>query len=99
MLEYAPAQLNELPGFEPRGEPTRSSFSRFEAWITSAHSSAGVSSDGGQITIVVGRRSTLFVLQLNAVAPKGEEQVVIDAVRLIVEQTRISAPLLMASPK
>ena len=93
VLEYAPAQLNELPGFEPRGEPTRSSFSGFEAMdYVGTFVGRGERQAIGQITIVVPGDGTLFVLQLNAVAPKGEEQVVIDAVRLIVEQTRISAP-------
>lgn len=34
----------------------------------------------------------LFVLQLNADAPEGEKQTVIDAAKFIAEQTKISAP-------
>lgn len=92
VLEYAPTQLNELPGFEPRGEPTRSSFSGFEAMdYVGTFLGRGERRAIGQITIAVPGNGALFVLQLNAVAPRGEEQVVIDAVKLIVEQTRISA--------
>ena len=92
ILEYAPEQLDELQGFEPRGEPTRSSFSGFEAMdYIGTFVGKGERRAIGQITIVVPGKGDLFGFQLNAVAPTGEEQVVIDAVKLIVNQTRITA--------
>jgi hypothetical protein len=45
-----------------------------------------------QQTVVVPGKDALFVLQLNAEAPAGQEQVVIDAAQLISEQTTITLP-------
>lgn len=94
VLQYAPGQLNSLPGFAPRAEPTSSSVSGYRAVdYVGTFQGRGETKAIGQITIAVpGAAGEVFVYQLNAVAPPGEEQVVIDAVKRIVADTRISAP-------
>ena len=43
-----------------------------------------------QKTVVVPGKDALFVLQLNAVAPDGQQDVILDAAKLIDEQTKIT---------
>lgn len=95
VLQYAPGQLNGLPDFSPRGEPTASSFNGYQAVdYVGTFLGRGQTRAIGQITIAVpgATADEVFVYQLNAVAPPGEEQVVIDAVKRIVTDTRITAP-------
>ena len=46
----------------------------------------------GQQTIVIPGSDAVFVLQLNGEAPEGQQQAVIDAAKLIREQTKITLP-------
>jgi len=46
----------------------------------------------GQQTIVIPGKDGFFVLQLNGEAPKGQQQVVIDAARAIREKAKITLP-------
>ncbi|HRD12173.1 MAG TPA: LpqN/LpqT family lipoprotein [Mycobacterium sp.] len=92
ILQYAPNQLLNLPDFKPIGEPENVKMSGFDA-----NQSAGTYTDDGiarvvaQKTIVIPGKDALFVLQLNADARQSEENVVIDAAKLIDEQTKITA--------
>ncbi len=91
VLDYAPGQLNKLPGFTPFHAPTRRSVSGFEALdYTGTYLRQGQPRAIGQQTIVVPGKDALFVLQLNGDAPKGEEQPVLDAAKIIDEKTVIS---------
>ncbi|MGV1006938.1 MAG: LpqN/LpqT family lipoprotein, partial [Candidatus Nanopelagicales bacterium] len=93
ILELAPGQLNELPDFKPNHDPERVKFSGFDA-VTYAGTYVweGQPRAVGQETIVIPGKDAVFVLQLNGEAPKGQEQVVIDAAKLIREQTKITLP-------
>ena len=93
ILELAPAQLNELPGFKATGEPERDTLSGFDAIdYVGTYELDGKTRAVGQQTIVIPGEDSLFVLQLNAEAPAGQEQVVIDAANLIGDQTKITLP-------
>lgn len=93
ILQYAPGQLNRLPGFTPFHEPRADSLSGFDAIdYAGTYINNGKPRVIGQQTIVVPGPDALFVLQLNADAPKGEEQAVIDAAKFIADHTKISAP-------
>ena len=93
ILEYAPGQLNKLPDFTPRQDREKDSLSGFDAIdYVGTYVRNGQPRVIGQQTIVVPGKGALFVLQLNADAPKGEEQAVIDAAKFIAEHTKISAP-------
>lgn len=93
ILQYAPGQLNELPDFTPRGEPKKDSLSGFEAIdYVGTYVWDGKPRVVGQQTIVIPGEDALFVVQLNADAPKDEAQVVIDAVGVILDKTTITAP-------
>ncbi|MFM9035908.1 MAG: LpqN/LpqT family lipoprotein [Mycobacterium sp.] len=94
ILEYAPGQLNDLPDFEPVSPPKRDSLGGFDAIdYAGTYMWEGKPRVVGQQTVIVpGKDDSVFVLQLNGEAPKGEKQVVIDAAALISEKTKIYAP-------
>ena len=93
ILEYAPGQLNKLPDFTPFHDPRKDSLSGFAAMdFAGTYVRKGQPRVIGQQTIVVPGKDALFVLQLNADAPKGEEQPVLDAAKFIADHTKISAP-------
>ena len=94
ILELAPGQLNELPGFKPvEGPPQRDKLSGFDSVnYVGTYVWQGESRSVGQETIVIPGKDALFVLQLNGEAPGGQEQVVIDAAKVIRAQTKIALP-------
>ena len=94
ILEYAQTQLNELPEFKPvEGPPERSALSGFESVdYVGTYVWEGKPRAVGQQTIVIPGKDGLYVLQLNGEAPKGQEQIVIDAAKIIREKTTITLP-------
>lgn len=93
VLEYAPGQLNDLPEFTAIGEPVKDSLGGFDAIdYAGTYMWEGKQRVVGQQTIVIPGKDGLFVLQLNADAPQGQQDVVLDAVKLISDQTTITVP-------
>lgn len=93
VLEYAPGQLNRLPGFTAFHDPKKDLLSGFEAMdYAGTYVRNGKPRVIGQQTIVVPGEDALFVLQLNADAPQREKQTVIDAAKFIAEHTKINLP-------
>lgn len=93
ILELAPGQLNELPGFVPREAPHSDKVSGFDAIdYVGTYMWEGQRRLVGQQTIVIPGKDALFVLQLNGEAPEGQGQPVVEAVNLINEQTKITLP-------
>ncbi|TXI38239.1 MAG: hypothetical protein E6Q56_09275 [Mycobacterium sp.] len=94
ILQLAPGQLNELPGFKPvEGPPQRDKLSGFDSVnYVGTYEWEGETRSVGQETIVIPGKDALFVLQLNGEAPGGQEQVVIDAAKVIRAQTKIALP-------
>ncbi len=93
ILELAPAQLNDFPEFRPVGEPKKDTLGGFDAInYVGTFVQEGKSRSVGQQTVVIPGKDALFVLQLNAEAPEGQEDVVIEAFNLISEKTTITLP-------
>ncbi len=94
ILQLAPGQLNELPGFKPvEGPPQQDKLSGFDSVnYVGTYEWEGETRSVGQETIVIPGKDALFVLQLNGEAPGGQEQVVIDAAKVIRAQTKIALP-------
>jgi hypothetical protein len=93
ILELAPGQLNELPGFSPRQSPSRDKVGGYDAVdYVGTYEWEGQKRAVGQQTIVIPGKDAVYVLQLNGEAPKGQEQAVIDAADLIQAQTKITLP-------
>lgn len=93
ILEYAPGQLLNLPDFKPLGDPEKSTLGGFEA-VQSAgtYTFEGKARVIAQKTVVIPGDGALFALQLNADALQTQEAAVIDAAKVIDEQTKITAP-------
>lgn len=93
ILRYAPTQLNDLPEFTPLGEPEKDSLGGFEAVnYIGSYVRDGKPRSVGQQTVVIPGKDALFVLQINAESPKGQEQSVIDAFTIISDKTTITVP-------
>ena len=93
ILQFAPTQLNELPEFTPRDVPFRDKVGGYDAIdYVGTYVWEGKTRAVGQQTIVIPGKDAVFVLQLNGEAPKGQEQAVIDAEKLIRAQTTITLP-------
>lgn len=93
VLEYAPGLLQNLPGYEQDGEVEKTTLSGFDSIVFQGSYLAGdVRRYIAQLTTVVpGRDGALFVLQLNADSPLGQEQVIRDAAKVIENETKITA--------
>ncbi|MEV0671914.1 LpqN/LpqT family lipoprotein [Mycobacterium sp. NPDC050441] len=91
ILEYAPGMLKNLPDYKSLMDPEKATLGGFEAIR-----SAGTYTHNGKLrviaqkTVVIPGNDALFVLQLNADAPEGQKDVVIDAAKVIDEQTKIT---------
>lgn len=93
VLELAPSQLQDLPDFTPVGEPSNSSLSGFDAvQYAGTYTNNGKRRIAAQKTVVIPAKDGLFALQLNADALDGQQDVVLDAAKLIDEQTKITPP-------
>ena len=94
ILELGPGEFNELPEFKPvQGPPKRSKFSGYDSIdYVGTYMWEGKPRAVGQQTIVIPGKDGFFVLQLNGEAPKGQQQIVIDAARTIREKTVIALP-------
>ncbi|MFN6552079.1 LpqN/LpqT family lipoprotein [Mycolicibacterium septicum] len=91
ILEYAPGMSQNLPDYKSVMDPEKSTLGGCEA-----SRSAGTYTHNGEVrviaqkTVVIPGNDALFVLQLNADAPEGQKDVVIDAAKIIDEQTKIT---------
>ncbi|MCX2929470.1 LpqN/LpqT family lipoprotein [Mycobacterium sp. CVI_P3] len=93
VLELAPSQLQGLPEFSPIGEPNKSSLSGFDAvQYAGTYMNDGKKRVVAQKTVVIPGKDALFALQLNADALDGQQDVILDAAKVIDEQTKITAP-------
>jgi len=94
ILDLAPGQLNELPGFTPyKSGPTRDKFAGYDSVdYVGTFQWDGKERSVGQETVVIPGKDGLYVLQLNGQAPAGQEQAVIDAANVIRAQTKITLP-------
>ena len=93
ILELAPGQLNELPEFTPREAPHSDKVGGYDAIdYVGSYMWEGQRRLVGQQTIVIPGNDALFVLQINGEAPDGQGQPVVDAIKLMNEQTKITLP-------
>jgi len=91
ILEAAPGELKNLPGYESLGDGKMTELSGFDAFQTGGY----YMQDGkkrliGQKTVVIPGQDGLYVLQLNANALEGQEGPLMDATSVIDEQTTIT---------
>ncbi|MBY0287654.1 MAG: LpqN/LpqT family lipoprotein [Mycobacteriaceae bacterium] len=91
IFEYAPEQLQGMSEFKPLAEPKRSTLSGFDAIeFAGTYVQDGKTRFVAQKTVVVPAADGLFVLQLNGESLGDEQNVVLDATKVIDEQTTIT---------
>jgi len=92
ILEFAPGLLQNLPGYEQDGDVEKTTLSGFDGVEFQASYLKGEERRYiAQATVVIpGKDGAVFVLQLNADAPKDQGQVVRDAAKVINAETKIT---------
>lgn len=91
ILEYAPNEIKNLPGYEAMGDGSGSTLGGFQAF----QFGGGYVRDGAkrviaQKTVVIPAQSGLYVLQLNADGLEDQMSALLDATSVIDEQSTIT---------
>ncbi|MDX1885037.1 LpqN/LpqT family lipoprotein [Mycolicibacterium sp. 120270] len=90
ILEFAPGEMKNLPGYEGDGVGSASQLGGFDAWqIGGTYMKNDVKHAVAQKTVVIPAADGLFVLQLNADGTEDQMGVLMDATSVIDEQTTI----------
>ena len=91
ILEYAPGEIKNLPGYDGASEATPSTLSGFDATqIGGTYIKDEAKRAIAQKTVVIPGRDALFVLQLNADGTEDQMGALMDATGVIDEQTKIT---------
>lgn len=91
ILEYAPGEIKNLPGYDGATEGSPSTLGGFDATqIGGAYTKDGVKRAIAQKTVVIPGQDALFVLQLNADGTEEQMGALMDATGAIDEQTTIT---------
>ena len=91
LIEYAPGELQNLPGYDGSGNGSASTLGGFQAWqLGGTYEKNGKKRAIAQKTVVIPSGDAVFVLQLNADSLESEQGPLMDATNVIDEQTTIS---------
>lgn len=91
VLQFAPGELKNLPGFQGSGGGSAATLGGFSAWqLGGSYSKNGKLRTVAQKTVVIPSQGAVFVLQLNADALDDETMTLMDAANVIDEQTTIT---------
>jgi hypothetical protein len=91
ILEFAPGEMKNLPGYEGDGVGSASTLGGFDAWqVGGTYLKEGAKHAVAQKTVVIPGSDGLFVLQLNADGTEDQMGVLMDATNIIDEQTTIT---------
>ncbi|MET0757083.1 MAG: LpqN/LpqT family lipoprotein [Mycobacterium sp.] len=91
ILEFAPGELKNLPGYEGEGNGKASSLGGFDAWqMGGSYMKDGTKRMIAQKTVVIPGQNGLYVLQLNADGVEDQIGPLMDATAAIDEQTTIT---------
>ena len=92
ILEYAPAEIKNLPGYEQLGDGgSTNTLSGFQAYQIGGNYVKGGGKRGiAQKTVVIPSQDGLFVLQLNADSPADQMDALMAATNVIDDQTTIT---------
>jgi hypothetical protein len=91
VLEYAPGEIKNLPGYDGAQKGSPSTLGGFDATqIGGTYTKEGVKRAIAQKTVVVPGKDGLYVLQLNADGTEDQMGPLMDATSVIDEQTKIT---------
>ncbi len=90
ILEFAPGEMKNLPGYEGDGVGSASQLAGFDAWqVGGTYVKGGGKRAVAQKTVVIPAADGVFVLQLNADGTEDQMGILMDATNIIDEQTTI----------
>jgi Probable lipoprotein LpqN len=90
ILEYAPGEMKNLPGYEGDGAGSASTLGGFDAWqVGGMYMKDGAKHAVAQKTVIIPGADGVFVLQLNADGLEDQMGIMMDATGIIDEQTTI----------
>jgi Probable lipoprotein LpqN len=91
VLEFAPGEIRNLPGYDGATEGSPTTLSGFDATqIGGTYTKAGAKRAIAQKTVVIPGQDGLYVLQLNADGTEDQMPQLMDATSAIDEQTKIT---------
>ena len=91
ILNYAPGQLKNLPGFQGLDNGSNSTMSGFDAFqMAGNYMKDSTKRVRGQKTVVIPGQDGVYVLQLTADGPDGSLNTIMDATKVIDPQTTIT---------
>jgi hypothetical protein len=91
ILEYAPGELQNMPGWVPMNPGERGELSGFDAvQVAGAYSVDGKSGLIAQKTVVIPADDGVYVLQFNAYSSESEAPALAEATQIINDQTTIT---------
>lgn len=91
IIQYAPGELQNLPGFQG-SEGTASTLGGFQAWqLNGTYQKDATARVVAQKTVVIPGQGGVFVLQLNANALQSDRGPLMDATNVIDDQTTIGS--------
>jgi hypothetical protein len=90
ILEFAPGEIQNLPGYQGNDAGTPSQLSGFDAVvIAGGYTKDGLKRAIAQKTVVIPGQDGLYVLQLNADGLEDQMPALMEATAVIDEQTKI----------
>jgi hypothetical protein len=91
IIQYAPGELLNLPGYQGSGNGTASTLGGFQAWqISGTYVKDGKTRTVGQKTVVIPGQGAVFVLQLNADSLASDQGPLTEAMNVVDDQTTIA---------
>ncbi len=91
VLQYAPGELQNLPGFQGGGDGSASTLGGFQAWqLGGTYQRGGKTRVMAQKTVVIPSQGALYVLQLNAESLESDQGSLMEAAMAIDEKTTIT---------
>lgn len=91
IIEFAPGELQNLPGYEGPNEGAASTLAGFQAWqLGGSYVKNGKKRVVAQKTVVIPTGGAVFVLQLNADSLDDEQGPLMDATSVIDDRTTIT---------
>jgi hypothetical protein len=91
VLQYAPGELQNLPGFQGGGDGSASTLGGFQAWqLGGTYQKGGKTHVMAQKTVVIPSQGALYVLQLNAEGLESDQGSLMEAAMVIDEKTTIT---------
>ncbi|AYJ06861.1 LpqN/LpqT family lipoprotein [Mycobacterium avium subsp. avium] len=91
IIQYAPGEVQNLPGYSGSGDGSASTLGGYQAWqLGGTYQRGGKTRVIAQKTVVIPSQGAVYVLQLNADGLESDQGPLMDATHIIDEQTTIT---------